>query len=485
MHLHRGMMCLPLAAVLFGPACLQQPAEQPPPRLTVTVERDVLTADGLDHTRVTAHYAELDGVVVRFTASGGLLSQSAAVPVGGTAAVDLTADREEDLGRVDEKVVVVRAIVELTNADVVTATVNVTFRRPAGGTPLLFVEATPPAVVADGQATVELVATARRIPTGTTLQWSTTAGTLASATSVLTEDQDGTPRARVVLRASDVPANAQVTGVEPQSGATATATVAFVPSGAPQFDLTGTWGQLALARVRLTANTLRPSPQCVLAPSIMKVTITQRDRDVTAAFETCAVTLPPVTSIAGTVTNETPPPFLAAIPRVEDSFVLDSTVLGAVFAPPGSVVVVGAQLQNPQTDALPTEPEDGRVRDDDGDGEPGVTVINSLGGEQHVVYRNTGRARGLVLSSNRITGATLGDLTAITETSVFGLGARFVPVTTGIPSVTQFARVDGINGAAQVDANGDGTISCAEIVDAQFQIFDLMAPATPLDCGGL
>ena len=53
----------------------------------------------------------------------------------------------------DEKVVVVRAIVELTNADVVTATVNVTFRRPAGGTPLLFVEATPPAVVADGQAT--------------------------------------------------------------------------------------------------------------------------------------------------------------------------------------------------------------------------------------------------------------------------------------------------------------------------------------------
>src|SRR5258708_4389736 len=74
-----------------------------PPPIIVTVEKDTLTADGLDHARITAHLNRpVEHAVVRFSASAGILSQSAALPDGNDAHVDLIAAREEELGMQDD-----------------------------------------------------------------------------------------------------------------------------------------------------------------------------------------------------------------------------------------------------------------------------------------------------------------------------------------------------------------------------------------------
>jgi hypothetical protein len=204
-----------------------------------------------------------------------------------------------------------------------------------------------------------------------------------------------------------------------------------------------------------------------------------------AVYTTCFVTLAPVRSIVGEVTNEAPPAFLSAIPQVTARFTLESLALGAVFDPPRSVVVSGAELSDPENEALPTSDTDARVRDSDDDGRPGVTVINSLAGQQNVTFRNKGDTRGVVESSNRVVGATPGDLSALPQSSVLGAGNGFIPEMQSIGSVWELVRVDGRNGAPNMDTNGDGDISCNEIVDAQAFLFSIVAPETPLDCRGV
>ena len=119
------------------------------------------------------------------------------------------------------------------------------------------------------------------------------------------------------------------------------------------------------------------------------------------------------------------------------------------------------------------------------DGQPGVTVINSVGGEQHITFRNRGDTRGVVESGNRIVGAEVGDMSALPESSVLGVGNGFLPEFESVPSVFEVVRVDGRDGAPDLDTNGDGEVDCDEIVDAQAFIFTIAAPETPLDCAGV
>lgn len=50
-------------------------------------------------------------------------------------------------------------------------------------------------------------------------------------------------------------------------------------------------------------------------------------------------------------------------------------------ARPGTPTPVGIRLEDPANDELPTDPNDPRIVDDDGDGNPGITVVIRAGGE--------------------------------------------------------------------------------------------------------
>lgn len=460
-----------LAALLSG--CVDVPP------LVLSVEAAELPADGLTRVTVVARARDpLEGTVVSFSASGGALSASTAALMDGEARVELIAPLERELGRSAARVLELAATVQLGEAERLDASTTLTATPPTQGAPLLFLDADPPAAVAGSGGEVALRVLARRVAAGTAL---TVAADGFDVDATMAVQEDGSAEAR--LRVPATPGDATVVVTEPASGARALVVVRFVAAGEPLFDLDGSFVQVGPARIKLVSGALTPNPQCAVAPSLILATFAQDGLAVDADYRTCDVTFPPVTSIVGTITNLATEAFYDAIPVVEQQFALPSGELGAAYEPPPSVVVVGATLDNPESDELPTAADDPRVVDADSDGNPGVTVQNSLGGPQHIVFRNVGVGHGRVLSSNRIVGDNPGDLLATTETSVFGIAGAFLPDTLALGSVVELVRIDGRFGSHDADTDGDGTLSCSEVKDAAAVVAELTAPDTPFDCG--
>ncbi len=73
---------------------------------------------------------------------------------------------------------------------------------------------------------------------------------------------------------------------------------------------------------------------------------------------------------------------------------------------PAFVEVEGATLADPIHDALPTDPADARVTDQDKDGNPGVTIKLSglVSGDMYVVQRQTSELTGIAVSQDRVQG---------------------------------------------------------------------------------
>jgi hypothetical protein len=468
-----------VASVAILAAC-----EEPDLSLRLSSDKDTLVADGLDAATLTLELGQpATGAVVRLSASGGLLGATTALLDDGVATIPLWPDVEARLGPEGVGTIEVRAELSWSADEVEVAELTLTQRAPTEGPPLLFLFADPPAADADGASEIGLSVVARRVDDGAALTWQADGGALFDE-SALAADEDGVLRASAGLRAPVTPADVTVT-VSAPGGASDAVVVRFVEPGTPQFDLTGTWSQISPARVRLRAGTLVPDPQCVVSPTLLLIELVQDGLQLQSSVTTCELAFPAVTTIAGEVTTTAPPSFVAAVPGVQATFPIDSPQLGAMYAPPVAVVVGGAMLDDPANDPLPTEPDDERVFDADGDGQPGMTVINSLGAEQNVVFRNTGQTRGRILSSVEILGDEPGDLVAKTENSVLSFGALFAPDVEGLPSVAQIVRVDGRFGAPDIDADASGDITCEEAIAAKASLFTIEPPRTPFDCEGI
>jgi len=108
------------------------------------------------------------------------------------------------------------------------------------------------------------------------------------------------------------------------------------------------------------------------------------------------------------VTMEIPEAFILSMPVVEWTAALGANEVGARFERPWTTLVSGAQLVDPENDPLPTEADDPRVIDQDGDGKPGLTVrvvvMGLIGGEVYVVQRDRSRLVGVVTSPDAIDG---------------------------------------------------------------------------------
>ncbi|MEZ4437466.1 MAG: hypothetical protein R3B72_00125 [Polyangiaceae bacterium] len=97
------------------------------------------------------------------------------------------------------------------------------------------------------------------------------------------------------------------------------------------------------------------------------------------------------------VTTKLPAAFIRSLPRPQLEAKLDRQDDGTRrLRQAKRTVVVGAKLERPDTDPLPTEPKDARVIDQDGDGKPGVTVLieGIVSGEIYVTQRSWTRLSG-------------------------------------------------------------------------------------------
>ena len=77
-----------------------------------------------------------------------------------------------------------------------------------------------------------------------------------------------------------------------------------------------------------------------------------------------------------------------------------------ILAFPSFVELEGVTLADPAHDALPTDPADPRVTDQDKDGNPGVTIKLSglVSGDMYVVQRQTSALTGIAVSEDRVQG---------------------------------------------------------------------------------
>lgn len=140
----------------------------------------------------------------------------------------------------------------------------------------------------------------------------------------------------------------------------------------------------------------------------------------------------------------------------------------------------GAKLAKPETEAMPTSAADPRVVDSDGDGHPGGTLKVGAICELYAANRALSQVSGEFVSADRVEGGALHDTTQVAFGSSSSFCAQaFATVPNQPHNAFVLARVDG--GALDLDGDGDGAVSCGEIVAGQGK-FVSWRPADPSRC---
>ena len=138
--------------------------------------------------------------------------------------------------------------------------------------------------------------------------------------------------------------------------------------------------------------------------ALSRVTWTRVGTELSWVEELCSLTS---TEVHDTQTSF-PDAFLRAVPDYVRTGTLSAAETGATFRAGPYVDVLGARLDDPARDALPTRESDSRQWDQDGDGEPGMTVHVDqafLGeGDVYVAQRTETSLEGVVVAADRIEG---------------------------------------------------------------------------------
>jgi hypothetical protein len=140
----------------------------------------------------------------------------------------------------------------------------------------------------------------------------------------------------------------------------------------------------------------------------------------------CAVEQEPL----GRVRTSIGPAFVAAMPVLESSVTADpgEGSAGAIRIA-DQAMVLGADLDDPLNDPLPTDDYDPRVVDGDGDGHPGVTVEvkGFVSGQVYLVQRLVRGLRGTVGPDGRMTGTVTGTGDQVVIGASNGILKTFTP----------------------------------------------------------
>lgn len=212
----------------------------------------------------------------------------------------------------------------------------------------------------------------------------------------------------------------------------------------------------------------------VEARQLYRLRIVQHETNLRMRVSPCRIDLPAVEGVA----ELTIPPALETTLQsksVEESgaYLSAADPIGATFSPPPAALVLGAAIDDPLTDPLPASPDDPTEVDEDGDGNPGVTVDAVT-----VLCRNPERAF-LALRAVAELDAVIddvdafeGDVTPNLEWSILGvthdcLAAAAELVIEILPGST--FRAIRVGDAEDLDENGN--VSCPEIGWAAVPLF--------------
>ncbi len=166
-------------------------------------------------------------------------------------------------------------------------------------------------------------------------------------------------------------------------------------------DISGRWAQ----KVVLTSVVDLPLIGQITSTTTSYLTVDtdQDDRRVTWAPTTCDITLDSNSSAVDTVL---PDRFVEAVPTPERTGRIEEADDESRLTIQEAVTLMGAELEDPADDPLPTSPDAPEVTDDDGDGRPGVSVKleGLLGGWLYVVRRSRDSYSGTITPGGSIRG---------------------------------------------------------------------------------
>jgi len=138
---------------------------------------------------------------------------------------------------------------------------------------------------------------------------------------------------------------------------------------------------------------------------VQRVTVEQEEAALVMTDEYCFTVIEESSALA---TTQIPDEFMRSLRPQPRAATLREEGGETVFEQAPYLEIRGAILENPETDDLPTVPEDARVIDQDEDGFPGMTVnVNIFGlleAQIYVVQRVQYQLRGVVVSADRIEG---------------------------------------------------------------------------------
>ena len=187
----------------------------------------------------------------------------------------------------------------------------------------------------------------------------------------------------------------------------------------------------------------------------------QQDSVVHHTIKSCVIEQSPITGMA----IEIPRALIDALPPRSFLGILDGQEPGSGYATEKTIELWGMQLQAPASDALPTESSDPRVVDQDGDGNTGVTVLVGDGAcMAFLVRRRASQWKGSVEGATRISGSADDRTEVVVLQSSGGFcHSEFYTWTPQGADRFVLERADGKHGAADLDLDRDGRVTCGEI----------------------
>jgi hypothetical protein len=199
---------------------------------------------------------------------------------------------------------------------------------------------------------------------------------------------------------------------------------------------------------------------------LYRLRILQRDEQTRLRISPCRFSLPSVASAA----TLTIPPRLEDVLRTislesEGAYLSAADPIGAMLNAPPQTIVLGAMLDDPMNDPLPTTKMPERAFDQDGDGQPGVTiaaetVLCRTPEELYVALRATVAMSATISDLDRIEG----DVEPALEQSVLGISDRCLTAASRIVvEILEGSSFTALRVGEAEDLDENGNVSCPEI----------------------
>ena len=210
------------------------------------------------------------------------------------------------------------------------------------------------------------------------------------------------------------------------------------------------------------------------ATQTYRLRLLQRGSEVRLKAEPCSVGLPSVPGVAELAI----PPALDSLVRSkitedEGAFLSAPDPIGATFTPPTFAVILGADLEEPLTDPLPTLEMPDSAIDEDEDGQPGVTIAAETllcrqPEEAYIALRLLANVTGTIDDLDEFGGV----VDATIEPTFLGFSDMCLSAAAELliePAPGSAFRAVRMGDAQDLDGNGN--ISCPEIAWLAPQIF--------------